>query len=410
MLQQHYAPAKVLQARWRVTENTPYCHASNSPEVLGVTGSFLALALITVILRLHVRAYMLHCTGADDYAMLGAALMAIATMICFVGETRYGIGRHIVCADPAVLTMKSHWSFFHNLWPMFGLVLVKISIALFLLRLAPRSIWRKCLWGIIGFLVAFGLAAAFTLIFGCHPIAAFWNWSLFADPRTACFSVKTIDGLALFNSIVTIVTDLFFAIAPIFVVIRLHVDLRTKTSLAIVLGLGFVTCAAGITKATYQWRFVEDEDRDWHDSFEVWFMIELCLGIIAASLPALKPLLKSVLASTRSGGAPTSSTWMGKTPAGYYSQCSDERGPELMRSRIALAIAHGKTDSFSAVSSRGDFEVEHGIALPHRAQAKLHSAVIITSARASISEFRTLEDLPEVVPSESRNACASLHQ
>ncbi|KAI7257292.1 hypothetical protein KC343_g3775 [Hortaea werneckii] len=275
-----------------------YCRANNHGEILGVTGSFFGAALIIVGLRLYARSRILQYVGADDYLMLVAMFMATATFVCFVGETRNGLGRHFPCLSDKDRSVLAHWQFFHNLSVMFGVVFVKLSIACFLMRLAPKPEWKRYLWGAIVFLVCFTIACAGTLIFSCTPVSASWNHSLQLLPSTRCFSAKTFSSIGLFNSIINIVTDLVFAILPIPIIVKLKVNLRTKCTLVFVLSLGFVACAAGIAKAQTQTTFMDDPDPYWHDGFMVWNMVELCLGILAASLPALKPLFSSMLASS----------------------------------------------------------------------------------------------------------------
>ncbi|KAI7157270.1 hypothetical protein KC349_g5757 [Hortaea werneckii] len=294
-----------------------YCDANNHAEILGVTGSFFSAALIIVSLRFYVRSRILQYVGADDYLMLVAMFMATATFVCFVGETRNGLGRHFSCLSDKERSVLAHWQFFHNLSVMFGVVFVKISIAVFLMRLAPKPEWKRYLWGAIAngfeievFLVCFMLACAGTLIFSCTPVSASWNHSLQRLPSTRCFSAKTFSSIGLFNSIINIVTDFIFAILPIPIIVKLKVNLRTKCTLVFVLSLGFVACAAGIAKAQTQTTFMDNPDPYWHDGFMVWNMVELCLGILAASLPALKPLFSSILAS--------SATMLGMSSGGGY--------------------------------------------------------------------------------------------
>lgn len=154
------------------------------------------------------------------------------------------------------------------------------------------------------------IACAGTLIFSCTPVSASWNHSLQLLPSTRCFSAKTFSSIGLFHSIVNILTDLIFAILPIPIIVKLKVNLRTKCILVFVLSLGFVACAAGIAKAQTQTTFMDDPDPYWHDGFMVWNMVELCLGILAASLPSLKPLFSLILAS--------SATMLGMSSGGGY--------------------------------------------------------------------------------------------
>lgn len=47
--------------------NPTISYASNAPQILGVDGFFMALALVTVVARIYVRTVMLKTFGADDY-------------------------------------------------------------------------------------------------------------------------------------------------------------------------------------------------------------------------------------------------------------------------------------------------------------------------------------------------------
>ncbi|KAK5114349.1 hypothetical protein LTR62_002601 [Meristemomyces frigidus] len=276
-----------------------YCKASNAGEVLGVTGSFLGAALLTVILRTYVRARIMKALGPDDYVIVLATLLTMAVFACFVGESRSGVGRHNVCVAPMDMVRQAKWEFFHGISVVTGVVLVKISIALFLLRLAPRKSWRTFLWCAIAFLVCFCISCLGTLIFACTPIAASLDPRLRADPSTKCFSSSTYGFIGLFNSIINILTDVLFAVLPIPIILKLQINLRAKISLVFILALGFTACAAGVVKATLQTKFLSQPDSLWHDSFNVWNMIELCLGILAASLPSLKPLFARFIETTR---------------------------------------------------------------------------------------------------------------
>ena len=147
---QSLANMPIILRTYTPVEDSAYCHASNAPQILGITGGFMAVAIVAVILRMHVRIRMLQFVGPDDYVMIAAAVMSVATFACFVGETYWGMGRHNKCVSLPDVEMQIKWEFFHALWIVTGVVLVKISIAFFLMRLAPKPAWKKFLWCAIG--------------------------------------------------------------------------------------------------------------------------------------------------------------------------------------------------------------------------------------------------------------------
>ena len=150
------------------------------------------------------------------------------------------------------------------------------------------------------FLICFALACTGTLLFQCTPVAASWSLMERMKPNARCFSSQTYSFIGLFNSIINIVTDVLFAVLPIPVILKLQVNKRTKASLIVVLSLGFTACVAGILKARLQVKLFDMPDQGFENWFNIWYMLELCFGILAASLPTLKPLFSAVLDGTRS--------------------------------------------------------------------------------------------------------------
>lgn len=330
-----------------------YVDFDNSHEILSITSVFCALAAVVVMLRFYVRAWMLRFVGSDDCVMLLAMVLSIVVLVCFVQETEHGLGKHaaVMVMDPVNYTKFSKWLYAHAIIVMVAVSAVKISIALFLMRLAQRTRNVRFLWGTIVFLVMFTIACAGTLIFQCTPVAAAWDYSLRAPIGNAkCFSMTTFRNIGMFNSIVNILTDFLFASLPVPLVWRLKVNLRTKITLVSVLSLGYFAAAAAIVKCVSQWNVLDDPDWTVHDSFNVWNYIELNIGIIAASLPALKPLfnwfLETARAITSSGGRTGN-----RRPSGYNGYGS--------RSATLGYLKQPDSSSFAMASmsrSRGDAE------------------------------------------------------
>jgi hypothetical protein len=76
---------------------------------------------------------------------------------------------------------------------------------------------------------------------------------------------------------------------PIPLIWRLSLSLRERLSLVAVLSLGVFASIAAIIKQHNAHQF-RNPELYIHDAYSVWNFIELDIGIIAASLPVLKPL------------------------------------------------------------------------------------------------------------------------
>jgi hypothetical protein len=58
-------------------------------------------------------------------------------------------------------------------------------------------------------------------------------------------------------------------------------------------------CAVAIAKANIQRRFYDNNDSYRKDTYSICNIVELCVGILAASLPALRPLFRGLLETTK---------------------------------------------------------------------------------------------------------------
>ncbi|KAF4556033.1 Hypothetical protein D9617_2g060000 [Elsinoe fawcettii] len=287
---------------------------------LGVTGG---LAMLVVMLRIYVRQFMLRFTGADDITMVLAMLFGIAVFVCFCGEVQYGMGRHMTVITPDMLQGFAHWSFYQNLFVLTGNCLAKISICLLLIRLVKHRGYVWFLWALLVFLAAYTIACIFTIVFACIPVSAAWDFSARASAK--CFSLEVFTVLGVVNSAINILTDVLLAVLPIPVILAMQLNKRTKFALSFVMLLGFIAVGAGAVKLKAQLVYFSDPDRMFRNRFPIWAAIELYFGILAASLPTLKPLVAKVLLATKSASGGTGD---GTGSYGQRKARRQTRGPE----------------------------------------------------------------------------------
>jgi hypothetical protein len=90
--------------------------------------------------------------------------------------------------------------------------MVKISIALFLLRLAVTKFYRTVCLGFIWLMSTFSFASVVALFFQCYPLRAVWD---VATPNAKCMSQHVRLGLIYSYVIFTIVSDFFLVLLPV---------------------------------------------------------------------------------------------------------------------------------------------------------------------------------------------------
>ena len=89
---------------------------------------------------------------------------------------RAGFGRHIYYLDAAQLVRFKKLNFVSGLFTNFIICLVKLSVALFLLRIGGLRRWlRYSLFATIALLVSSTLATIVIIFVQCRPIAGIWD-------------------------------------------------------------------------------------------------------------------------------------------------------------------------------------------------------------------------------------------
>lgn len=71
-----------LSERQAAPPTPEYKDESYAGNLLAIHGTFCGLAVLSVILRLYVRVFMIKSVGADDYIMVAAAVSASSIFPC----------------------------------------------------------------------------------------------------------------------------------------------------------------------------------------------------------------------------------------------------------------------------------------------------------------------------------------
>jgi hypothetical protein len=93
-----------------------------------------------------------------------------------------------------------------------ALATVKVSIGLFMLRLAATKTYKLICISFLVFMSSYSLAATFTIIFQCLPVEAIWYSTV---PDQHCMPAHVRVGLGYTFSIVTVLSDFFLVILPV---------------------------------------------------------------------------------------------------------------------------------------------------------------------------------------------------
>ncbi|KNG83906.1 hypothetical protein ANOM_008131 [Aspergillus nomiae NRRL 13137] len=263
--------------------------------IIGVQTALTVLAVVVVCLRLYVRMKIVRSSGCDDWTMALAALCSLGGWALYIYKACHGLGHHIQFLDKMDRMKLSEAAFWQVIiCSATGIALLKISIALNLLRFSPTRWYTMSLWTSIAFVAAYSFMAAMTFFLHCKPMQAHWDTRI-EDAK--CYPVHLFVIFALINTLTAfnIFTDVLFATIPIPIVWNLRMKRRVRMYLIGVFSLGYFTVGLGVIKAVAQLAYTNEKDIFFNDSILFWGLAQFNVGILTACVPSLKPLARRAL-------------------------------------------------------------------------------------------------------------------
>lgn len=121
---------------------------------------------------------------------------------------------------------------------VWAVTFVKVSVALFLLRIAPSRPYRLFLYGMMAFLWMYTAIICAATLTQCRPLNNAWRVD-FEEEK--CLIPASLRGLDYSNNCLCLVTDIVLALLPI--PMLWHVQLRRKVKAVIIaiLSLGVLS-------------------------------------------------------------------------------------------------------------------------------------------------------------------------
>ena len=117
------------------------------------------------------------------------------------------------------------------------MMFIKLSIALFLLRIAVKLLYVWILRISMAVVAIWSVAIWIYELFQCIPVEAQWNYTI---KNAKCDSGSSFVAAAYSISVMTIVTDWLYALLPIPMVWSVQMSVQTKMTVAFILSLGIL--------------------------------------------------------------------------------------------------------------------------------------------------------------------------
>ena len=268
-------------------------------QALGPAVAFTILAGTVVSLRWYTRSRLAQCVGSDDYVILLSLVcdvnfnrstspplttkqtLSIAMTGVIGAEVHEGVGSYSVRTTDSSIAKLIIAS--NNLW-ILTVNITKASILIQYLRIFTSRTPRLLCYILIVLLLPAVCWAIFAGTFLCSPTAKLWQPSLpghCLSSQTYWISVASVDiGL-----------DFLVLLLPLPSITSLRLPDKQKVVLVLVFTLGFFVCIVSVVRLATV--VVTSNDGDFVASGVwaiIWSAVEANVGIICASLFALKPL------------------------------------------------------------------------------------------------------------------------
>ncbi|ORX94210.1 hypothetical protein BCR34DRAFT_499411 [Clohesyomyces aquaticus] len=273
-------------------------------SVLAVAILFFILSWLTVSLRVYTRHILLRQFGKDDWAMVATLFLFTIYLACQITAVAHGTGQHIWDLDPRdARTALIFWYLCELLYILSNCTL-KIALGIFYLRVAVKKGHILVIKTVMLGTVLFGLCYFFMAAFQCIPVSEFWDHH---PALEKCIPEAPTTGITYSLSAVNACADWILGLLPFFIVWDLQVNRKTKIMVAGILAFAAIGSTGTVVRMKYIHTLTHGDDFLWATTdVAIWSTVEPGIGITAASMATLKPLLQLCLYYMGLGAAPQS--------------------------------------------------------------------------------------------------------
>ncbi|KAH9434614.1 hypothetical protein MCOR02_006609 [Pyricularia oryzae] len=260
---------------------------SRVAEIYSAVIICLIAVTVVVLARIYTRLFVVRTFGLDDWTAAISLPFTVACGVVVGVNIKYGSGRHIW-----TVSIDDQRQYLINFY--LSIVLYNISLlftkASFLLQyyrvLATTKAMKRLYMGFFIAIVFVYIVFLFLAIFPCIPISDFWS---FSDSPNCLPNLPSFYAQAVTN----IVSDLAIFFLPLPALWKLHINGPQKLVLLSIFSLGLFACIISIIRLTF---LADSPDITWDNaSASAWSTAEVCIALICASLPSLRPIVGGIL-------------------------------------------------------------------------------------------------------------------
>ncbi|KAM5344589.1 hypothetical protein ACJ41O_013124 [Fusarium nematophilum] len=259
-------------------------------SMLKATVILIVLSSVSIFLRFVSKIFLMHSDfGLDDLFTCISFFCCIVpiTALTIHGPFKYGFGKDIWTLDFDEITKAGFYFYIQGLFYFPLVSLLKMALLFFYLRIFVGLAYNL-LWGTIIFNAIYGILFLFIHAFQCTPISLFWTrWD--GEHHGTCLSANAYTWA---NAAISIALDLWMLAIPLWFLRSLKLHWKKKIAVGAMFIVGtFITIVSILRLQTLvTFGFSQNPTYDQYD-IAIWSTIEIHVGLICASMPALRILL-----------------------------------------------------------------------------------------------------------------------
>ncbi|KAJ4305509.1 hypothetical protein N0V90_001040 [Kalmusia sp. IMI 367209] len=279
---------------------------------LVVAFTLTSLSTVVVALRFYSRHVLVGKLGSPDWVMLAALIATWGTPIVNYYQVLY-MDYSNVHDEESFKRVASGGLLFMWIFRLLYIIdhlLIKTSILLFYNYVAAAH--RSYYWMVRGMLVLVvvsSLTMAFVSIFMCNPPQIAWDGEVFLNEFKGiwpkCLNPAT---LWLTQASYNLATDGIIWLLPIPFFLNLRsMPVRRRIELVAIFSIGILAIAASAVRLsiTLRWLSGFEQAGQEFSNLLLWSQVEQHSGIIAASIPFLRPILRRMVKRVRLRESPS---------------------------------------------------------------------------------------------------------
>ncbi|KAF3798105.1 hypothetical protein GCG54_00004010 [Colletotrichum gloeosporioides] len=235
-------------------------------RALGINAGFIIFIIIVMGMRMWARLVITKAIGFDDRVDIPAEAWEPMLLSFWVSRLLYAI----------------------------AMVLVKVALLLFYLRLDDRLLMRWAVHSLTVVVIGMGVGHFVMSVIECSPPEVFWTSK--GDRiiyMQQCMTQSKQQAFWDAAGIIVIITDICLWICPIPMIWNLQLPKRQKWAVSAVFALGIISVVAGCVRFYYVRQLANEPELYQQLAYSlVWYALELYVAIFCGCSSALKVFFK----------------------------------------------------------------------------------------------------------------------